>query len=48
MDYEVSHFSKYVYSLLLNEEIEITRAQKETLLLKPSRLQSILQGYMGE
>ena len=48
MDYEVSHFSKYVYSLLLNEEIEITRAQKETLLLKPSRLQSILQGYMDE
>lgn len=48
MDYEVSHFSKYVYSLLLNEEIEITQAQKEMLLLKPSKLQSILQGYMGE
>ncbi len=48
MDYEVSHFSKYVYSLLLNEEVEITQAQKEMLLLKPSKLQSILQGYMGE
>lgn len=48
MDYEVNHFSKYIYSLLLNEEIEITPAQKEALLLKPSKLQSILQGYMGE
>ena len=48
IDYVVDHFSKYVYSLLLNEEIEITSAQKEKLLLKPSTLQSILQGYIGE
>lgn len=48
IDYEVSHFSKYVYSLLLNEEIEITSAQKEALLLSPSALQKILQGYVGE
>ena len=48
IDYEVDHFSKYVYSLLLNEEIEITSAQKEALLLNPSTLQQILQGYVGE
>ncbi len=48
IDYEVTHFSKYIYSLLLNEEIEITSAQKEALLLNPSTLQRILQGYMGE
>ena len=48
IDYEISHFSKYIYSLLLNEEIEITSAQKEALLLKPSTLQRILQGYVGE
>ena len=48
IDYEVDHFSKYVYSLLLNEEIEITSAQKEALLLNPSTLQKILQGYVGE
>lgn len=48
IDYEVSHFSKYMYSLLLNEEIEITSAQKEKLLLNPSSLQKILQGYVGE
>ena len=48
IDYEISHFSKYIYSLLLNEEIEITSAQKEALLLNPSTLQRILQGYVGE
>lgn len=48
IDYEVTHFSKYIYSLLLNEEIEITSAQKEALLLNPSTLQRILQGYVGE
>lgn len=48
IDYEVTHFSKYIYSLLLNEEIEITSAQKEALLLNPSALQRILQGYVGE
>ena len=48
IDYKVNHFSKYIYSLLLNEEIEITSAQKETLLLNPSTLQRILQGYSGE
>ncbi|MBE6021618.1 MAG: hypothetical protein E7231_00130 [Cellulosilyticum sp.] len=48
IDYEVAHFSKYIYSLLLNEEIEITNAQKEALLLNPSTLQKILQGYVGE
>ena len=48
IDYEITHFSKYIYSLLLNEEIEITSAQKEALLLNPSTLQGILQGYVGE
>ena len=48
IDYEVIHFSKYIYSLLLNEEIEITSAQKEALLLNPSMLQRVLQGYVGE
>jgi len=48
IDYEINHFSKYIYSLLLNEEIEITSAQKEALLLNPSTLQKILQGYTGE
>lgn len=48
VDYEINHFSKYIYSLLLNEEIVITSAQKEALLLNPSTLQKILQGYVGE
>ena len=48
IDYEINHFSKYIYSLLLNEEIIITNAQKEALLLNPSTLQKILQGYIGE
>lgn len=48
IDYEINHFSKYIYSLLLNEEIVITSAQKEALLLNPSTLQKILQGYTGE
>ena len=48
IDYEIHHFSKYIYSLLLNEEIIITGAQKEALLLNPSTLQKILQGYTGE
>lgn len=48
IDYEIHHFSKYIYSLLLNEEIVITSAQKEALLLNPSTLQKILQGYTGE
>lgn len=48
IDYEIHHFSKYVYSLLLNEEIVITSAQKEALLLNPSTLQKILQGYTSE
>lgn len=48
IDYEIYHFSKYIYSLLLNEEIVITSAQKEALLLNPSTLQKILQGYTGE
>ncbi len=48
IDYEINHFSKYIYSLLLNEEIVITSAQKEALLLNPSTLQKILQGYAGE
>lgn len=48
IDYEINHFSKYIYSLLLNEEIVITSAQKEALLLNPSTLQKILQGYIGE
>ena len=48
IDYEINHFSKYIYSLLLNEEIVITSAQKEALLLNPSTLQKILQGYTSE
>lgn len=48
IDYEINHFSKYIYSLLLNEEIVITSAQKEALLLNPSTLQKILQGYVAE
>lgn len=48
IDYEINHFSKYIYSLLLNEEIVITSVQKEALLLNPSTLQKILQGYIGE
>lgn len=48
IDYEINHLSKYIYSLLLNEEIVITTAQKEALLLNPSTLQKILQGYVGE
>ena len=48
IDYEIHHFSKYIYSLLLNEEIVITSTQKEALLLNPSTLQKILQGYTGE
>lgn len=48
IDYQIHHFSKYVYSLLLNEEIVITSAQKEALLLNPSTLQKILQGYTSE
>lgn len=48
IDYEINHFSKYIYSLLLNEEIVITSAQKEALLLNPSTIQKILQGYVGK
>ncbi len=48
IDYEINHFSRYIYSLLLNEEILITSAQKEALLLNPNTLQKILQGYTGE
>lgn len=48
IDYEINHLSRYIYSLLLNEEIIITSAQKEALLLNPSTLQKILQGYVGE
>lgn len=48
IDYDVYHLSSYVYSLLLNEEIEITKEQKEALLLNPSVLQKILQSYVGE
>ena len=46
VDYEVTHLSKYIYSMLLSEEIEITNAQKEALLLNPNTIQKILQGYM--
>lgn len=48
VDYEINHLSKYVYSLLLNEEIVITSAQKEALMLNPNTIQKILQGYVGE
>lgn len=48
INYEASHFSKYIYSLLLNEEIEITSKQREALLLNASGVQKILQGYVGE
>ena len=48
IDYGIKHLSSYVYSLLLNEEIEITKEQKEALLLNPNGLQKILQDYVGE
>lgn len=48
IEYKVDHLSRYVYSLLLNEEIEITNQQKEALLLNAGTLQKILQDYVGE
>lgn len=48
IDYQIDHLSSYTYSLLLNEEIEITQQQKEALLLNPKMLQRILQDYVGE
>lgn len=48
IDYKINHLSSYIYSILLNEEIEITKEQKEALLLNPSTLQKILQDYVGE
>lgn len=48
IDYGVKHLSSYIYSMILNEEIEITKEQKEALLLNPNSLQKILQDYVGE
>lgn len=48
IDYAAKRLSGYTYSILLNEEIEITNKQKEALLLNPSGLQKILQDYVGE
>ena len=48
IDYGVKHLSSYIYSIILNEEIEISSEQKEALLLNPNTLQKILQDYVGE
>ncbi len=48
LDMSAKHFSRYTYSLLLKEQIEISPLQKDTLLRNPHYIEKILQAYEEE